>query len=422
MIISRTSIFMHRIHLIIFIILATLTANAVGIEVMDNDGNGLQVREYPAEGDLLLIWLDDFNESRPLLDELLESIQATGIEIWRVDILGDYFFERSSESVRTLSGEPVHALIKAANELKDKRILLSTYERMALPLLRGAHQWLQQNERGNLNGAILLYPNLFGPTPAAGEPPVLDPIVYANTLPLMIYQPEQGNHRWRLDELMDALWGHSVSAVYLAPEIRDWFIMGMDPPTRAERLAIDALPSQFRMFSRWLSQLTVSKPRSDINITPPPERAITTLTKVITPYSAPQLKLTGRDGNPYELVSDRGSIVLVNFWATWCPPCVEEVPSMNDLLRRYKGRPFKVVSIDFRETKETIDEFAAKTPIEFPVLLDLTGQTSKEWEVFRFPTSFMVDADGQIRYSANRAIDWNSPQVWDAVDELLQDL
>lgn len=110
---------------------------------------------------------------------------------------------------------------------------------------------------------------------------------------------------------------------------------------------------------------------------------------------------------------------MLNFWATWCPPCVEEVPSLNRLQKRYEGREVRIVSVDYRESEEALKGFMQRIPVEFPVLLDEDGMTSLDWQVFSFPSSFILDRQGRLRFSANRAIDWNSPEVWQILDRLL---
>ncbi len=153
-----------------------------------------------------MIWLVDHAEPRRLFDALLQQLSESGIEIWRVDLLQAYYLPRSSENVRTLDGEGVAAVIRAAHKRSDKQILLASYDRMPLPLLRGVNRWQATQQESRLLGAILFYPNLFGPAPIAGEPPAIDPILNATNLPLIIYQPELGSQRWRLDQVVTTLW------------------------------------------------------------------------------------------------------------------------------------------------------------------------------------------------------------------------
>ena len=136
---------------------------------------------------------------------------------------------------------------------------------------------------------------------------------------------------------------------------------------------------------------------------------------------APALDLTDASGRRISLRGYRGRVTLVNFWATWCPPCVEEIPSLNGLAQRYSDETFAVVSVDFRESEQVISDFARRVAIEFPVLLDRDGRTSLAWKVFSFPSSFLIDRDGYVRYSVNSAIDWNTREVWDLVDGLINE-
>jgi thiol-disulfide isomerase/thioredoxin len=112
-------------------------------------------------------------------------------------------------------------------------------------------------------------------------------------------------------------------------------------------------------------------------------------------------------------------VVLLNFWATWCPPCVEEIPSLNRLQKRFANQDLRIISIDFRETPQQMAAFLQLIPVNFPVLLDQDGLTSMAWQVFSFPSSFIIDRNGQIRYSANRAISWDSPEVVSILEKLL---
>jgi hypothetical protein len=98
---------------------------------------------------------------------------------------------------------------------------------------------------------------------------------------------------------------------------------------------------------------------------------------------------------------------------------VEELPSLNRLGRRYADSPFAILSVDFQESVEHIREFTGRIPVDFPVLLDADGRTSLDWRVFSFPSSFLIDRGGRIRYSVNRAIDWDNPEVWEIIDGLL---
>ena len=410
------------------ILLVLLQCLAPGVyadafSVGDAQGGDVNVQQMPADGRLLIIWLVDHAEQRPLFESMLKAVNAAGVELWRVDLLDDYFLPRGSESVRTLSGEGVAALIAVAHQRSQKTILLAAYDRMPLPLLRGANLWQSRHEgESRLAGALLFYPNLFDAVPPAGVEPQLDPVVHATTLPVTLFQPVNGNHRWRLKEVMESFWAAGSPAfVYLVPGVRDWYFMheqGKDPAETAATAAVPRLVQQFA---------DIMAARPDVPGRPVPRVRPATASRVLglTPLSpvpaTPVLDLPTVDGGRISLDDYRGRVTLVNFWATWCPPCVEEVPSLNRLQQSYRNEPFALVSVDFRETEQQVRAFMDRIPVAFPILLDHDGLTSLAWKVFSFPSSFLLDKAGRLRYSVNRAIDWDEPQVRSLVQQLLDE-
>jgi len=103
--------------------------------------------------------------------------------------------------------------------------------------------------------------------------------------------------------------------------------------------------------------------------------------------------------------------VLVNFWATWCPPCVTEIPSMNRLLAKYQAQGLEIVSVDFQQSATDIATFVKRVPVDYPIVLDHDGRLSKQWGVFSFPTTFVVDRQGRLRYSLNQGVEWDVPEL-----------
>ncbi len=406
--------------LLVFLLLLPVYLTAEELTVTDKQGNDINVRVYPSDKDLLIIWLVDHAEERKMFEDMLRAVNASGAEIWRVDLLESYFLPRSSENERTLPGEGVAAVLRAAHKLRHKDILLVAYDRMPLSLLRGARQWQRESAISRVAGAVLFYPNLFGPAPIAGEDPVIDPIVEATNIPVWIYQPDTGSQRWRLQQVMEAFWkAGSPAMAYLVPETRDWFFMGdIDHGPGAEEQT-RAIPGQLQAITKLMQ--AYPKPRQVVEQSRELQldMQVTELVRFRKEQYAPGFSLTEINGEQIDWERYQGKVTLVNFWATWCPPCVEEVPSLNSLAARYQNKGFEVVSIDYRETREALLQFIQDIPVDFPVLLDNDGKVSMQWKVFSFPSSFLLDKSGRIRYSANRAIDWDTPEIWAVIEQLL---
>ena len=134
---------------------------------------------------------------------------------------------------------------------------------------------------------------------------------------------------------------------------------------------------------------------------------------------AQPIELEDLQGKIHRLSDYRGKVVLVNFWATWCEPCREEMPSMERLRADLEGKPFVVLAVNVGEGGRVAGDFARKMPLGFPLLLDREAKTTKAWGARILPASYVVGPDGAIRYSYLGALDWASPSVRGVIEKLL---
>jgi len=141
--------------------------------------------------------------------------------------------------------------------------------------------------------------------------------------------------------------------------------------------------------------------------------------KPTKPRAAPELNLPTLEGGRVNLADLRGRVVLVNFWAVWCPPCRKEMPSMERLSKLMAQRPFTILASNAGETPEQIRPFLKEVPLTFPILLDQDSARMKAWRVFVLPTSFLIDKQGQIRYSLSGHIEWDAPEAVAVIEKLL---
>jgi thiol-disulfide isomerase/thioredoxin len=133
----------------------------------------------------------------------------------------------------------------------------------------------------------------------------------------------------------------------------------------------------------------------------------------------PALVLEDLVGTDFDLASSRGQVVLVNFWASWCRPCVEEIPSLSRLVERMKGRPFKVVAVNIGESADDIKRFLQSIPVNFDILLDPNGHAVRDWKVYAYPSNFLIDRNGQIQFAYRGALEWDAPSIVATIEELL---
>ena len=136
--------------------------------------------------------------------------------------------------------------------------------------------------------------------------------------------------------------------------------------------------------------------------------------------ATPPLALDDMQGKSHSLAEYRGKVVLVNFWATWCVPCREEMPSIDRLKSSMKGQPFEVLAVNLAEPLSRIEKFVAQLPLGFPLLRDRDGAAGKAWKAKLLPASYLIGRDGRIRYVVYGELDWTSDAVRARVAELLQ--
>lgn len=152
----------------------------------------------------------------------------------------------------------------------------------------------------------------------------------------------------------------------------------------------------------------------------PAKPAAVSAAKAVEGAAAPDFTVKDMEGKDVTLSSLKGSVVLVNFWATWCPPCKEEIPSMIKLNKAMSGKAFRMLAISIDEGgKEAVDSFF-KGSKDLPCYLDTDAKTSQLYGTTGVPETFIVDKQGVIQKKIVGGMDWSAPDVISYLDELLK--
>jgi len=125
-------------------------------------------------------------------------------------------------------------------------------------------------------------------------------------------------------------------------------------------------------------------------------------------------------GELKSLSAYKGKVVILNFWATWCPPCRAEMPSMETLYKRFQNQGLEILAVDLGETAATVQQFIRNYNYTFPILLDLNTQAGSLYGVEAIPTSFIIDRSGKIISRIVGSIQWDTQRVITAFDALLK--
>ncbi len=125
------------------------------------------------------------------------------------------------------------------------------------------------------------------------------------------------------------------------------------------------------------------------------------------------------DGRPQELAGLRGQVVVLNFWATWCPPCVAEMPSLERLHQKFKDRGVVVLGISVDHDRPTYDAFLQAHNITFPNYLDPERRISTLYGTFMYPETYITDRQGRLVRKVIGPLEWDDPGVVDFLTRLL---
>ena len=135
-----------------------------------------------------------------------------------------------------------------------------------------------------------------------------------------------------------------------------------------------------------------------------------------TPYK--DFNLADLKGKSHTLAEYRGKVVAVNFWASWCPPCIKEMPGIQRLDKMLDDESFVMLPVNVGEKKYRVWKFVKLIDFTVPVLLDPDSKTFSAWDVSVLPTSFLLDKEGRIRYRAQGDLEWDSEEVVSIIKEL----
>jgi len=392
-----------------------------------NSETEIETAIYKAKGNTLFLWL--YSEAGPQKSEheIAQQLAKLNIEVWRIDLFSAHFLPIASSSMDQIPETDISQLIDYAYKQTGKKIIPVTTGRGTLPVLKGTHLWQAKHPNSTvLAGVILMSPKFYVETPDPGIEGKLLPIVKKTNLPLFVLQPKKSPWYWKLDKTIPAL-EKSGSDVFVKriKGVRDRYYFRSDADNY-ERQISKKLPQNLKQAAKYLTALPYVK--RHIVITKNEKLKVKTGKKErgLKPFQGnptpPALKLQSLNKKMIDLKKLKGQVVLVNFWASWCPPCVYEMPSMQRLQNRFSAKGFTILGVNMAEGEKTVRHFLnTKVNVRFPILFDSDGAALKNWDVFAFPTSYVIDKKGNIRFAIFGGVEWEKESILKKIKALLNE-
>ena len=384
-------------------------------------GEEISAEVFGAGNPLRVLWIGTSFGVHDHHRTMATALARQGMEVWQTDLAESLFLPRGAQTMRDISPAVVADLIDQLSDHGHIPLLLVSSGYGSIPLIRGVHAWQEHNPRQvSLRGVVLFSPYFFTQVPQLGEEPQFIAELSATNVPVYIFQAAKNGNRWHLPAMLKQLQAHAPVYVEIMPGVTSLFY---DKDMAAETSAMrEAMPAKLVRAVKVLQRHPVPREALPVQAKAKAGKA-SGLDSRLKPYrgSVRPMPIVRTDINGVEtrLEDYQGQITVVNFWASWCRPCVEEIPSLNRLKQQMQGKPFRLISVNYAEPAARIRDFMREVEVDFPVLLDPDGELAGQWKVVAFPSTFVIGPDGRIHYGVNAAIHWDTEEVVERLNALL---
>ncbi len=384
---------------------------------------------YSGHNKTLILWIpSEFGFAPKNQASIAQGLVKRGVDVWFADLHDAYFVQRGRNSVDKFRPQDISALMLQAIKKGYTKIILTGSAGAARPLIRTTRYWQathltpkQAKQLSILGGLILFHPSLYESRPEAGKSAVYIPETYATNIPIYIIQPMYSTAIYRVSVLLKAIRTSGAPVwIQFLHNIKDGFQVNVARHQRAIDIKIRQKLPGFMMSA--IKRMSLRKIPKQLAALPKVRKKVKDTFPGLKPYSDQTIRLltlNSISGKTVSIKSFRGEVLLVSFWASWCPPCIREMPSINRLALHFKGKKFRVVSVNIGESKADIRRFLAKHALHGEILMDPSLKAYREWKIFVIPSNFIIDKNGKMRYTSVGAVEWDTKIIRDTINKLI---
>ena len=396
------------------------------VDIALPSGDEITVETYRSDGRSLLLWLPSENGFGPGHASIVEGLAQLGVDVWVARLHQGLMLTPGRQSLDEVDSDELLSLLDRAARQGFDRIFILSSGRGARLALKMAYRWQQRKpeQARRLAGLLLFTPHLLQERVVIGEQAGYLPIADYSNLPIYLMMPEFSTKYARSREIAEQLQrGGSQVFTHLLRGIRGGFQMRADEDLKPVDIEMRRrLPQLLKRAMDLLSRYRPARLKAGWR---PEGKKVESSFRAPSLYpiegfpEPPPLHLKTLDGREVNLAELKGEVVLVNFWATWCAPCIEEIPSLTRLVQRLQGKPFRVLAVNIGEQPEAIRRFLARIPVNFDVLLDSDSRAVRDWKVYAYPSNYIIDRQGRLHFGYRGALAWDAPNIVETIESLL---
>ena len=414
---------------IYFLSISALCQAYQNLELELESGTVLHISHFQGAGKTLMLWLPSERGFGPGYMPVTLDLAALDLDVWVTHLHESYIIPTGRYSLAEVELPDLVELVDIARERGYEELFIISSGRGAQLALKLSYMWQRNsNSVDFIKGLLLFSPHIIhGKTEIGKQAEYMEIALYSN-LPVYLLQAQYSTKFVRSQEIAQQLQrGGSPTYIHFIHGVQGGFHMRPDEDLTDRDLNMRAQLAMVLQNATNLLRQTRAAPFNDqyrIAQSESSSAGIEDRAPGLHPYKgekrAPPLQLTDMDGEAVKLADYSGKVLLVNFWATWCGPCVEEIPSLSRLAERMKDKPFKVVAVNIGESHQVISEFIQSIPVNFDILMDTNGQSVRDWKVYAYPSNFLVDRSGQIQYAYRGALKWDAPGIVNTIEQLFK--
>ena len=385
----------------------------------------LVIQQYNAEFPVAhLVWFPSEYGVLPEEIKIAKKLAKQGVSVVIPDMFASYFLPSIASSLNKV---PLQDVVNLINQLKNKTpnipLFVLTSNLSSANVIKALVS-IQSSAVSNI-GLILLNPNLYVKTPKVGEKAIYWQATSLLNMPVYILQAELSPWKWQLGKLKYLLQKSGSSVfVQLKEQVRDRYYFRPDALEVEKENTINLASDVIVAMQRLLPYLAENRMARKVTKPLLENKTAEKVDLGIANYTGEQnlpIKLEDMQGIMHNLQDYMGKVVLLNFWASWCPPCVHEIPSMVRLKKHFKEQKFEILAVNLAENKAKVTKFLETNGVNFPILLDANGLAVKDWKVFAYPSTYLIDKDGKIRFAVFGGYDWDSATSKNKINRLLSE-
>ena len=414
-----------RLIYIFLLFISTTIYGGESIELDLSSDNIISIDIYPSEGEVLLLYLPSERGFGNGYVPTAQQLAFTGIDVWAVDLHHSYMISKGRSSIDKFDINDLVELVYIADKKGYSKVYFLTSGRGAKLALRTAFKYQQRYPQSKIiAGHIFHSPHLISGSPRLGDDAQYIDSAKKSNLPIYMMLPQNSTKFLRSEEIADILKaGGSSVFTHLLKNVSGGFEMRSESDLTETDLKYKSdLTDIYMRAVKLMSTVTIPAITSNTKLASLEPKSVLYETKLL-PFKGsttpPKLELASILGNTINIKDYKGKVVLINFWASWCKPCVREIPSLVRLRSRMQSKPFEILTVNIGEDSKVIKEFVNKIKFDLPILMDADGIAVKDWKVYAYPSNYVLDKQGIIRYAYRGALEWDSENIVKTFEDLL---